>query len=363
MYMETKMNSRKANIEEYILTIPNMDKKNYILEIMNELDKKNENIAFHGSCTDGSITAALLYLYKPEKTYIPLDYNILKDAIIRKYLIKQNWFAIVDLEPFNKHPLELYIDHHRSVIGQTINSKRIHFEVGELGPSAAFVLYNSLIGTVSIPDYMKLLVDVSKVTDTASFRIDPPIEIVTKDNLSFLEDFDKLCWFVQDATNVEENYTLQKNNNLIMGLAKEGINFLLSNDMITNVNNQRSKRNLAQNFINNLTITPLMVIINTPDNSYKQFISLKLGKLGAKVIVFLNQKDDIITISLRQSKLNSKDEIEFYRLDLFAKKFNKSGGGHAEASGSTSPSLDYAFGIVKKWAKEKKLKYSVNEYN
>ena len=356
------MNSKLRDIENYIETISNKEKRDYAIEIIKEIEKGNQNIAYHGSCTDGSITAALFYSFEPEKTYIPLDYDILKDQTLRRFLVEQNWFAIVDLEPFNLNTLEIYIDHHRSVIGQTINARRIHFEVGQYGPSAAFVLYNAIQGIKTIPNKLKLLVDVSKVTDTASFAIDPPTELVSKDDLSFLKDFDKLCWFVQDATLIEENYSLKRNNDLVTGLANTGIDYLLSEQILKMINKQREKRILAEQFIRKLEISTLMVIINAPDNAYKQFISLRLGKIGAKVIVFLTQKEEIVTISSRQSKSNTKSEIEYYRLDLFAKKFNEAGGGHAEASGSIAYSIDEALKVIKEWAKEKKLKYGIHNF-
>ena len=176
-------------LQDYITKIPNKDKKQYVIDIIDKFSSDSEYIAYHGSCTDGSITAALMQFLEPDKQFIPLDYNVLKDKVIRQFLIKQNWFAILDLEPFNEKPLELFIDHHRSVIGSLINARRIHFEVGNLGPSAAFVLFNAFSGIYTIPDYLKQLVQVSKVTDTASFAIDPPSEIINKDDLSFLDDF------------------------------------------------------------------------------------------------------------------------------------------------------------------------------
>ena len=321
-----------------------------------------ELVAYHASCPDGSITAALLRHYEPEKEFVPLDYNILKDKNLRNIICNQNWFAIVDLEPFNDKPMELYIDHHRSVIGKLIKANRIHFEVGKFGPSAAFVLYNSLIGTHEVPNYLKELVEISKITDTASFAIDPPTELVSKEEKWHLDDFDKLCWFVQDATNIEDSFTLQKNNEMVFGLEHKGTGYLLSDERIKSVNEQREKRLLGEKFISDLKVTDLMVIINVPDSTIKQFISLKLGKKGSKVIAFFSQKDNVVTISLRQSKSNTREEIEKFRLDLLAKRFNESGGGHAEASGSISPSIDDAIKIANEWAKDKKLEISVTEY-
>ena len=357
------MISERNKIEEYVNLIGNKDKKNYIFEIIDQLENGKDFIAYHGSCTDGSITAALLKYFEAEKIFIPLNYDVLKDKILRPFLIKQDWYAIVDLEPFNEKTLELFVDHHRSVIGSVINAKRIHFEVGSLGPSAAFVLYNSLVGLKSIPEYLKKLVDVSKVTDTASFAIDPPTELVSGVDLSFIDNFDRLCWFVQDATNIEDNFSLKMNNEIVTGLSKEGIIYLLSNKRIKAINKIREKRITAYEFIKSLEITTLMTIINTPDNAIKQYIALKLGKMGVKVIAFLSQKENVVTISLRQSKLNRPDEIEFFRLDLLAKLFSPTGGGgHAEAAGSISSSIEEAINVLKEWSREKKLDLSIVEY-
>ena len=65
----------------------------------------------------------------------------------------------------------------------------------------------------------------------------------------------------------------------------------------------------------------------------------------------------------RQSKKNSSDEIANFRLDKLAKLFNQSGGGHAEASGSASESLEKALGVITKWGSEKGLELTVNYYN
>ena len=357
------MSDQLEKISNYLNSIQNQDKKNYIQEILDVFETGKELIAYHASCTDGAITAALLRHYEPDRAFVPLDYNVLKDDTLRPFICEQNWYAIVDLEPFNKNQMKLYIDHHRSVIGSLINASRIHFEVGMNGPSAAYVLYNALVGTNQIPEYLKELVDVSKVTDTASFAIDPPIEPISKEEKWFLDDFDKLCWFVEDATNIEDNFSLKKNNELVYGLEHKGTGYLLSDEYIASVNKQREKRKEADEFVQKLNITELMVIVNSPNNTFKQYVALKLGKMGAKVIAFFSQKENNVTISLRQSKLNTKQEIEYYRLDLLAKRFNNSGGGHAEASGSMANSLEEAQKVVIEWGKEKKLKISQNLYS
>ena len=351
------------HITDYVANISNLDKKKYVEEIIFLLGIDKKKVAYHGSCTDGLISASLLYYMNKELLFIPLDYNILKDKALRPYLASQEWFAIIDLEPFNDNTIELFVDHHRSIIGSKINAKRIHFELGEFGPSAAFVLYNILKNTIEIPIHLKKLVEVSTVTDTASFKIDPPLDIIdlNQDNV-FLEDFDKLCWFVQDATNIEDDYSLELNNTIMRGVSEKGIEFFLSSEHISRINAQRIKRKEAFAFCENVSVTDLMVIINSPNQTFKQFLALYLGKIGAKVIVFLTQKDSLVTISLRQSKKNTPQEIENLRLDLLAKTFNSSGGGHAEASGSISNSIKEAQLVLENWVKEKNLEMSILTY-
>ena len=69
---------------------------------------------------------------------------------------------------------------------------------------------------------------------------------------------------------------MEKNNDLVKGLANDGIDYLLSDKLIKNANKQREKRILAEKFIQNLEVTPLMVILNAPDTAYKQYLAVKL---------------------------------------------------------------------------------------
>jgi hypothetical protein len=352
-------------VSEYLNSLENQHAfKNYVKDVFKEISKDGKKVAYHYMCTDGVISASILKYMGWGDVFIPLDYDILKNEVLRPYLSSVDWSIIIDLEPFNEKTLDLYVDHHRSVIGAQINSQRIHFEVGEDGPSAAYVLFSLISSKTELPLYLKELAEVSKVTDTASFKIDPPHEKIDPSiDKSFLTDFDKLCWFVQDATNIEDEYSLQSNNELIELLTKNGVKALLTDHIIKRVNVHRKKRLVAEDYINSIAITDIVVIVNAPNQAFKQYAALRLGKKGAKIIVFLTEKGNLVTISLRQSKLNSKKEIESFRLDILAKKFNKSGGGHAEAAVSMSPSIESALKVLNQWKDEKGLSLSVNYYS
>ncbi len=226
-----------------------------------------------------------------------------------------------------------------------------------MGPSAAWVLYQSIKENYSIPKEIVELVEVSRVTDTASFKIDPPIEHIQANHQipRYNNNFDQYCWFIQDATFFDNDYTIKANIELVDAFASDLKTVLTNKSTIDRVNTRRNQRKLAYDFAASISIVPLMVIINSPNKTFQQTLALILGQNGAKIICFLNEKEDLVTVSLRQSKKNTKAEIENYRLDLLAKKINPSGGGHAEAAGSAIPDLNSGILIIREWANEKKL--------
>lgn len=350
-------------IIKYIKTrVPKEKRQNY-LDIIELTENKGRRVAYHGPCTDGAISAALLKHLNEGEVFIPLNYDILYDSTLRQYLRNLDWHAIIDLEPFNTNQIDLYVDHHRSVIGSPINARRIHFESGASGPSAAWVLYQSQYE--KFPFELQQLAEVSRITDTASYGISPPIENVNLNSIeSILEDFDQLCWFIQDGIFQDEEYSVASNNQMVEGLAIHGLKLLINQDTIDRINKLRENRKKTYEYADGLKITSLMILVNSQDKSFQQTLALYLGKRGgAKVIVFLNERENNVTISLRQSKNNSKEEIEKYRLDLLAKKLSPNGGGHAEAAGSATATLSDALLVIDNWGKEKKLEKQIIELN
>ena len=145
---------------QFLKTISNT-KKRYGLDVLDLCQIEGRKVAFHSTCTDGIVSATIIKSIKNAEIFIPLDYWILKQEILRKYLSLINWYALVDLEPFNKKIIELFVDHHISSIGKPIQSKKVHMDIGKDGPSAAYVLLNTYSLLKEIPSHLKQLVNIS----------------------------------------------------------------------------------------------------------------------------------------------------------------------------------------------------------
>ncbi|MFW9930768.1 MAG: hypothetical protein ACFFD1_15375 [Candidatus Thorarchaeota archaeon] len=348
---------------DYINTIKNPEKRKYALEVMELLKLPGRHVAYHAFCTDGAICAALLKWANEGDVFVPIDYFLIYDKKIGLYLSEYEWYAIVDLEPFNlNYQVDLYVDHHITVVGKKINAKRIHFETGTTGPSAASVLYRYLANKLEIPFYLTILAEMSKITDTASYKI-PPLTVyydsknveITKDEIDS-EKFHQLIWDLQDALTLI-NKTATPNNICVNLLSENGLASLLAQeDIINRINIHRQERIKALDFAKSLNPAPLTIIINSQTRNIQDILVHYFTNKGAKIIASLKEDpfDKSCSLSLRQSKHNSLEEKELYRLDVLAQRFS-GGGGHIEASGASSPNKEEALKILIEWAKEKGL--------
>ncbi|MHA1984744.1 MAG: hypothetical protein ACW967_10340, partial [Candidatus Hodarchaeales archaeon] len=155
----------KELVNEYISKLKNPETKQYAKEVMEQLEKGGRKVAYHAFCTDGVISATLLKTAGEGDIFVPLDYSLINNEVTGSYLSSLEWYAIIDLKPFNKsHTADLYVDHHVSALGEKFNAKRIHFETGETGPSAAYVLWKYLKNNMEIPSFITTLVEMSKIT-------------------------------------------------------------------------------------------------------------------------------------------------------------------------------------------------------
>jgi hypothetical protein len=228
----------KDLVNEYISTLKNPEKKQYAKEVMEQLEEPGRKVAYHAFCTDGVISASLLKVAGEGDIFIPLDYSLINDETIGPYLSSFEWYAIVDLKPFNtSYTADLYVDHHISALGEKFNAKRIHFETGETGPSAAYVLWKYLKNKMEIPSFLTTLVEMSKITDTASYKHPGPITPYEKQDYEFNNDqyssekFHDVIWDLQDALTFVQK-TLNPNNSCLELLSKSGLATLFENDLI-----------------------------------------------------------------------------------------------------------------------------------
>jgi oligoribonuclease NrnB/cAMP/cGMP phosphodiesterase (DHH superfamily) len=261
----------------------------------------------------------------------------------------------------------LYVDHHISALEDKFNAKRIHFETGETGPSAAFVLWKYLKNKMEIPGYITTLVEMSKITDTASYKSPAPTTQFEKQDYNITTDqidsekFHNIIWDLQDALTFETK-TLKPNNLCLELLSTNGLITLLENEeVIKRINIHRTDRRRTLEYAESLTPTELTAIINPRTRNIQDILVKWLSDHGTKIVVVLKEDlfDKTCSVSLRQSKKNTREEKDRLRLDMFAKMFSESGGGHIEAAGSHIDSLVKGLEVVKSWGKEKNLEVSI----
>lgn len=340
------MSSRK--IEELL-----EKKVQYRNEIISLVKQSKDKVAYHFNCPDGLISAAIFrYIFSSkELIYIPFDYALFKDEEIIKETSKTDWFAIVDLEPFNSKPAEYFIDHHISNIEKEMNARHIKFEAG--APSAAYLIEK--IFSAQLPDYIKELVSISVITDTASYEIPAPLSL--QDDPASLS-WDEKIWFLQDAC--KTTFSIKDHNELIEILAFEGWKGLWKENILQRVKNLRQTRKKSVEIAQKIVLTDFIVIIDQPLHLNLAFIANEVMKRGAIGAAYLTEYPTEVKVSLRLSRTLPEELVEKYRVDLLA--HSMSGGGHKGASGAEADNLDRVLKNIEKWTKEVGLCMSIVDF-
>ena len=299
---------------EYITTIQNIEKKRYAQEVIELLKLPGRRVAYHAFCTDGSVSAALLKKAGEGDVFIPLDYWLINHEIFSQLLEQLEWYAIIDLMPFNKkYPVDLFVDHHVSNIPLPKLARRIHFECGKSGPSAAWVFWNAMAKQTQLPNYLYILAEMTRITDTASYKIDAPVslytekKIITEPQEVGSELYHELIWDLQDGCNLSVQIA-STNNTLVDLLSEKGLQSLLANkEVIDRINIYRKQRAKALNFAKDIKPTSLTIIRNPNGRNIQDTIINWLLKNGAKVAIAIKEDNALkqCSISFRQSKLNT----------------------------------------------------------
>jgi len=328
-------------------------KDQYRNEIISLIKRPEDKVAYHFNCPDGLISAAIFrYLFSTkELVYIPFDYALFKDKEIIIETSKTNWFAIVDLEPFNSKPAEYFIDHHISNKEKEMDAKHVKFEAG--APSAAYLIEK--IFSSQLPDYIKELVDISKITDTASYEIPAPLSL-QEDPTSL--SWDEKIWFLQDAC--KTTFSIKDHDELIEILAFEGWKGLWKENILQRVKNLRQTRKKSIETAQRIVITDFIVIIDHPLHLNLAFIANEVMKRGAIGAAYLTEYPSEVKVSLRLSRSLSEELVEKYRVDLLA--HSMAGGGHKGASGAEADNVGRVLEKIGKWSKEVGLCMSIVDF-
>ncbi len=328
-------------------------KEQYRTEIISLIKRPEAKVAYHFNCPDGFISAAIFrYMFSSkELIYIPFDYALFKDDEVIKESSKTNWFAIVDLEPFNSKSAEYFIDHHISNKEKEMNAKHINYEAG--APSAAYLIEK--IFSAQLPDYIKELVEISKITDTASYEIPAPLTLQEDpDNLSW----DEKIWFLQDAC--KTTFLVKDHDELIEILAFEGWNGLWKEHILQRVRNLRLARKKSVEVAQNIVITDFVVVIDHPLHLNLAFIANEVMKRGATGAAFITEYPDEVKVSLRLSRALPEELVEKYRVDLLANSMD--GGGHKGASGAEADNMSDVLEKIRNWSKKVGLNMSIVDF-
>ena len=328
-----------------------MKRKNeYRFDVIKLLDDSSQKVGYHFNCPDGIISATLInYLFAElELTYIPIDYPLLKDDIVKEKLINTNWFAIVDLSPFNSNEIEYFFDHHISNTELEIKAKKYVFD--PKAPSAASLISNFF--AEDLPDFLKELANITEITDTASYKTPPPLELKT--NLKEYSWDDKI-WFIEDVC--KSTYTINEHNELIKLLTGSGLKGLWKEDILNRIKHLRQSRKDAFEIAQQIELKEFIIIIDSPLHYNTAFIAREVMKRGAIGAAYLTVNPNDVKVSLRLSRALPQEIVDKYRVDLVANKMD--GGGHKGASGAEVENLEQVMERLIEWTEKKRLKTEI----
>ena len=328
-------------------------KEKYRNEVLSLIKKPGNKVAYHFNCPDGIISASIIrYVFSSKDLiFIPFDYALFKDEEILNEISKTEWFAIVDLEPFDSDSIKYFFDHHISNKDKEMKAEHVHFVAA--APCAASLIEKSF--SSQIPDYIRELVKISEITDTASYKIPAPLDL--QDNPSKLT-WDEKIWFLEDVC--KTTFSLNDHNKLIEILTFEGWEGLWKTNLLRSVKNLRQTRKKSVEIAKKIEIEDFVIIIDHPLHYNLTFMAREVMKRKSVGVAYLTVYPTEVKVSFRLNKSLTSNQIEKYRVDFLAKSM--SGGGHKGASGAEAEDLDNVLVRIKNWAQKIGLKISIADF-
>lgn len=331
-----------------------------LVRYLNGLEKGARLLAYHFPCADGAASAALALASVPavhdpankEETLVPvpLSYDVLKEPELREWLQGFEWDAVVDLEPFPMNRMRTYVDHHGSVVNLEMNADVVVY-VADHPSAASLIASHQPFGKLG--EIHMQLAEISEITDTASFQIDPPMDVSHHIDESNQQE---IAWLLNDAA--FQSNSIKSSHRLVNALRDDGIAGLLRPEILEKAAILRTKRKKAVEAARRLEIKPMMILISKDSDFDLKSAIYYLMQNGAMVAVSVRVMPEIVKLSLRITKRATEAEVEKYRVDLLARTM--SGGGHKPASGAATSTLDEALDKLQEWAASKSLELSIS---
>ncbi len=311
-----------------------------------------EKVGFHSADADGIISAVILKQIPQysELVFIPLTYQELHHPELGRFLSALNWIAILDLMPFHKNEIDLYCDHHLSVKKMEKRANIVLYD--DNSPSAALLLAKYFSN--HLPTDLKLLANLTSITDTNSFSIPPPVEF----DAPFISlSTQKQAWLLNDLCRTPE--TSEEALELVQALSTELINIYENEYYIRKVKTFRTMRKESIRIAEAIEISEVILIIHGRRRISTSAIASNLFNRGVKITCVLYPGKRFTGVSFRMNSKIDDQLLDKYRVDLIASKF--SGGGHPRAAGGRGESLESTLEMILNWVNENKFTYVVHD--
>ncbi|MFX0125869.1 MAG: hypothetical protein ACFFAE_19770 [Candidatus Hodarchaeota archaeon] len=303
----------------------------------------NPKVAFHGADADGIVSALILKSLKKfhNAAFIPLEYQEIRHSEFSAFLKNLNWEAIVDLPPFNASTINLYCDHHQSNKSLIKNAKVVLFD--ENAPSAAYLLSNYF--NDQLPGFLKLLADLTTITDTAGFTIPPPEKFLS----NFYEATrQEQAWLLNDICRTPES--TEEILRLFQDFSSQQLEVFYNKIYLQKISGLRTLRKKSINIGDQFELADVIIIIRGKEKIITSALVNRLFEKGVKITCVLFPGKQFTGISLRVNSQVSISDLERYRVDNLATKF--AGGGHARAAGGRGSTLKTTIKTIIEWIQE-----------
>jgi len=310
----------------------------------------NPKIAFHLADADGIVSAVILKSLGgkfQDTVFIPLDYQEIRHPKFGYFLKNLNWIAIVDLPPFNETEIFLYADHHLTNKEMTKHAKIILFD--ENSPSTASLLADYYKNRLT--EFLSLLADLTTITDTANYSIEPPINTPS----NFPTSKQEQAWLLDDLCrtpgSTEESLTL------VHDLSREEMNIFENKVYKQRISKRRTIRKKTMELGEAFDVADVILIVHGKEKIMTSALVHRLFIRGVKITCVLFPGKQFTGISLRVNPQISNSELDQYRVDIIATEL--SGGGHPRAAGGRGSSFKSTLNTIVKWAQEKHFNYQI----
>lgn len=309
-------------------------------------------IAFHSADADGIVSAVILKALDEfqDAVFIPLEYQEIHHLKFGMFLNSLNWQAIVDLPPFNTSSINLYCDHHQSNKSLTKNAEVVLFD--EDAPSAAYLLSNYFKD--QLPRSLRILADLTIITDTAGFTIPPPE--VTPSNFNDTTRQEQ-AWLLNDICRTPES--AEEVLALFQDFSNQKLDIFANKVYRQKISSLRTLRKKSISIGDQFELADVLVIIRGKEKIMTSALVNSLFEKGVKVTCILFPGKLFTGISLRVNSKISESELEEFRVDRLASKFT--GGGHPRAAGGRGTTLKKTMKTIITWIKEHN--FSHKEYD